>query len=43
MDGESLVDEDMNLHLCFSISVNSHHMEHEEDIADPIFFDLGYF
>jgi hypothetical protein len=30
----------MNLHFPFPISIGSHFMEHEEDIADPIFLIL---
>jgi hypothetical protein len=40
-NGEILTDEDMNLHLPFPFSVESHAMEHGEDIKDPISFDLG--
>jgi hypothetical protein len=41
LDGESLTDEDMNLHLPFPINLESHLMEHEEDIADlfPLILD----
>jgi hypothetical protein len=38
---EILMEEDINLHLPFPISIGSHFMVHEEDIADPISFDLG--
>jgi len=40
-DGESFMDEDTNLHFPFLISLESHLMQHEEDIVDPISFDLG--
>jgi hypothetical protein len=35
------MEQDINLHLPFPISMGSHFKVHEEDIFYPIFFDLG--